>query len=728
MGGDVLSGDSPLPDTQGRRAREELRPSRGLVDLRCMLSPRSIAIVGASDAPGNLGGTAVGYMQRFHYRGRILPVNPKREFVRGLPCFRSVSDLHELVDLAILAAPGPAISGLVRECATAGIEYGVAWGAGFAEVGGRGIDLQDELGVACAETGFRLLGPNCIGFINSAESVTATFASFLSEENSLFPGTISMVTQSGGLGTMLHALSQRASAGLRYMISTGNEVSLTASDFIDALVDDEGTSVIACYLEGVTDGEHFQRTLLRAQQAGKPVVVLKGGLAPMSARAAMAHTGAMAGIGRVWQAVLSELGAVMVSSLEELLDVSLFLSTASGRWRPAGNRVAVVTSGGGGGVLATDQCLDAGLVPTSLSAQTREALIPLVPPIASRENPVDLTPQAFSDDAYLARLPDALLTVARDERIDIILCLFGRMANGLAGLIDAVSLLHAQTEKTVCIAWPLWPKRSYKTMREHGIHVFSDSASAIAALSRIVAAASPSQPAAASDTPRALDWGSLVPKVAAGTVVPEHVSHRILRAAALPTSPGTLVTNECELLTALHEVGFPVAMKAVSAMAIHRDVADLVRLNVSSEDEAIDAFATISKKALDLAFSLQGVYVQQMVLNAEEILVSAFRDLTFGYMVACGAGGTRAELLDDLVLARAPVTPEGAIDLLRRLRIVRLAAGSGRQIEPLASFVAAISELAASVPWQQFRLEVNPLMWGNDDVAAVGGLLVIEVP
>ena len=165
-----------------------------------------------------------------------------------------------------------------HECAEAGISRGVVWGGGFAEVGGRGIELQLELGAACESTGFRMLGPNCIGFINSKESVTATFASFLSEEERLLPGTISMVTQSGGLGTMVHALAQRASVGLRYMISTGNEVSLTACDFIEALVDDDGTSVICCYLKGVSDGEHLQRALSKAQQARKPIVVLKGGL------------------------------------------------------------------------------------------------------------------------------------------------------------------------------------------------------------------------------------------------------------------------------------------------------------------------------------------------------------------------------------------------------------------------------------------------------------------
>jgi acetate---CoA ligase (ADP-forming) len=700
----------------------------GSVDLHRMLSPQSIAVVGASDAPGNLGGTAVGYLQRFGYTGHVFPVNPKREFVRGLPCFRSVGELGRPAELAVLAAPGPAIPGLVRECAAAGIEYGVVWSGGFAEVGGQGLELQAELGAACEQTGFRLLGPNCIGFINAPDSVTATFASFLSEEDALVPGTISMVSQSGGLGTMFHALAQRASVGLRYMISTGNEVSLTACDFMDALVDDEGTSVIACYLEGVADGEHLQRALSKAQQAGKPVVILKGGLAPVSARAAKAHTGALAGVGRVWRAVLSELGAVLVFSLEELLDVALFLSTEPGRRAPAGKRIAIVTFGGGGGVLATDQCLDAGLLPLPLSPQTREALVPLVPPIASTENPVDLTPQSYNNPRYLASLPEALVTVAGDEGVDMVLGLFGPMASGLSGVIEAVSWLHARTDKTVAIAWPLAPKGSYELMRERGFHVFADSAPALAALARIAAATSSPRPLVQGAPRHALDWESLIPAATAGMVVPEPVCHRILRAAGLPVLPGVFATNEDELVAAIEEVGLPVAIKAISAEVTHRDVAGLVRLNVSSEKDAIETFAIFAKRALELGVPLDGVYVQQMMPGGEEMLVSVFRDPTFGDMVSCGAGGTRAELLDDFVLARAPVTSRVAIDLLQRLRVVRLAVASGLPIEPMASFVAAMSELAMSAPWQRFTLEVNPVKWRTGDVATVDGLLVIEVP
>jgi acyl-CoA synthetase (NDP forming) len=693
-----------------------------------MLDPQSIAIVGASDNAGNLGGTAISYLLRFGYKGSIIPVNPKREFVHGLACFKSVHDVDRATDLAILATPGPAIPELVRECAAAGIANGVAWAGGFAEVGEQGGRLQADLAAACRETNFKLLGPNCIGFINTEKSATATFASFLSEEESLIPGSISMVSQSGGLATMLHALAQRASAGLRYMISTGNEVVLTACDFIDALVDDEGTSVIACYLEGVTDGEQLQRSLYRAHQTGKPVVVLKGGLAPTSARAAKAHTGAIAGEGRVWRAVLNELGAVVVSSLGELLDVAIFLSTEAGRRVPAGNRLAVVTFGGGNGVIAVDQCLDAGLTPTPLSDETRAKLRPLVPPIASTENPVDLTPQAFNDTQYLATLGDALLAVAQDDGIDGVLCVFGPMSVGLDGVIDAVSTLQSGTGKSFCIAWPLAPKGAFERMRKRGIHVFADSAPALAVLAKIIAASrAPDQVMAAGQPPR-LDWPTMALRATAGTVIPEHTTHEILRAAAIPVAAGVLAIDEDTLFEAIQKLGTPLAMKAVSADITHRDAAGLVYLNVANAEDASEIFKTITQRSDALGLRLDGVYVQQMVPDGEELLVSVFRDLTFGHMLSCGSGGTRTNFLDDVVLARAPVTPSVASDLLQDLRIVRYASGSGRHIEPLAAFVAAISQVGASAPWQQFTLEINPVKWRTDEVIAVDGLLVVEQP
>ncbi|MFD0743533.1 CoA-binding protein [Phytohabitans flavus] len=362
-------------------------------DVRRLLEPRSVAVVGASDEPGNLGGTAVRYLQKFKYAGDVWPVNPRRETVAGLPCFPSVSALPGTADLAVIAVKAELVPGVVRSCAEAGIRHGVAWAGGFAEVGGEGSTRQRELADACQDTGFALLGPNCLGMINTSAGLTATFASFLAETDDLPAGPVSMVSQSGGMGTQTQALAARMGIGFRYMVNSGNEVGLTAADLISAFADDPGTSVIAAYLEGVRDGVRLRIAFEKARAAGKPVVVLMGGTAPASARAAGAHTAALVGGGRARRAVLAGHGVIQVDSLEELLDVVALLATTERHKLPAGPGTAVVTFGGGGGVLAADQAATAGLTTPSLAPETVGRLREIAPPIAALSNPVDLTPR-----------------------------------------------------------------------------------------------------------------------------------------------------------------------------------------------------------------------------------------------------------------------------------------------------------------------------------------------
>jgi len=282
-------------------------------DLSGLLAPRSVVIIGASDQPGNVGGAAVRFFRKFHSPCAVWPVNPGRDTVAGLPCYKNVAELPARADLAILAVPATAVAQVVRECVGAGIRAGIAWAGGFQEGGAGGVALQNELTALCRETGFALLGPNCIGIIDTHAPVTASFASMMLELDRFLPGNISMVSQSGGLATMGQAMAQLQGYGFRYMISTGNEAMLGVADFIHALAADPRTKVIATYLEGVRDGAKFRQALLDARDAGKPVIVLKAGATTASAAAAAAHTGALAGEDRVWEVVLRDCAALQVA-------------------------------------------------------------------------------------------------------------------------------------------------------------------------------------------------------------------------------------------------------------------------------------------------------------------------------------------------------------------------------------------------------------------------------
>ncbi len=297
-------------------------------------------MIGASERPGNLGGDTVRRLVKFGFPGPVWPVNRTAAAVAGLPGFSTVAGLPGVPHLAVLAVPAEALLEAVRECAAAGVRYGVAYAGGLGEAGGAGADLQRTLVALCRETGFTLCGPNCVGVINATMPATPTFSTALLEVDALRPGGISIVAQSGGIATTAFSLVQQAGFGCRHMVSSGNEAVVGYADYLYALARDEGTHVIAGYLEGTADSEKLIRALEEARLRRKPVVLIKAGATPASARAAQAHTGALVGEDRVIDAVLRELGVIRVFSIEELVDVSLLLAgnrrpdaVGEGGWR-----------------------------------------------------------------------------------------------------------------------------------------------------------------------------------------------------------------------------------------------------------------------------------------------------------------------------------------------------------------------------------------------------------
>jgi acetyltransferase len=696
-------------------------------DLSKLLSPRSIAIVGASEQPGNLGGVAVHLLQKFGYPGAIFPVNPRRPSVHGIACVPSIGDLAAPVDLAIIATGAESVPGLVHECAAAGIMHGIVWAGGYAETGPEGTALQARLTEACRETGFTLVGPNCIGIVNTAMPMIGSFASFLLETEELRPGDIAMVSQSGGLATMAQALAQKAGFGFRYMISAGNEAVLTAADYIHALACDPAVKVIALYIEGVRDGARFLAAVEAARAAGKPVVVMKGGLTAASARAAAAHTGALAGESRVWSAMVREQGLIPVASLEELLDVVLFLSSTDLTKLPKGPGIAVITFGGGSGVLSADQCATHGLAIRPLAPETRARLRPLVPPIASIENPIDLTPQVYNQDKWFVTFPEALDVIAADPGIDIAFCQFGPMSQRAPDIATLIADLRHRTDKTVCIAWPLAPRGIPELLQEKGVHVFQENARAIAVLGKLAGRAPRVRRSAPATD--ANPW-TRAGRVSKNTVISEHECHRLLGEAGIVVAKGRLARTVEEAAAAAQAVGLPVAMKGISGAVTHRAAAGLVRLDLRSPEEVRAAYESLTGRAAERGIALDGVYVQTMVKGGVEIIVSAFRDPDFGVMVSCGAGGNLTEIIDDVTIASAPLDQDEAAAALERLKIVR---GAGKldpdaKLAELARFIAHFSDVATSVPWSRFVIEINPVKWRADGVTAVDGLIIVEEP
>jgi acyl-CoA synthetase (NDP forming) len=497
-------------------------------------------------------------------------------------------------------------------------------------------------------------------------------------------------------------------------------------------VHDPETKIITAYLEGVDDGARLLAVLEQARAARKPVVILKGGATDASARAAIAHTGALVGNDRVWDAVFREQAVIRVHSQEEMLDVAMFLSGIEMDRLPAGNGVAAMTFGGGTGVLSADQCVPQGLATPSLEPATKDRLKGLVPPIASIANPIDLTPVTYNQAHWLELFPQALNVIAADPGIHTLFFQCGGMAHKATEIMDNICGIRDRTQKPVCVFWALAPEAVRKRLPAEGIYVFPEVARGVRAIGHAVRFAS-----ALSQPPRpenielpAFDWTAHVMKPEAGMVISEHQCHALLADAGLPVAAGQLVNDEDGVVRAAEAIGYPVALKGISPAAPHRAAAGLLELDVRSDMEGRDAYRRIAGRTEQAAIRLDGIYVQHMVKGGLELLVSAFRDPTFGVMVSCGAGGNLTEVIDDVTLERAPVDQEQAVRMLKRLRIVRRATKlqETAEVATAADFVTRFSCLVATAPWRRFVIEVNPIKWGTEGMAAVDGLIVIEEP
>jgi acyl-CoA synthetase (NDP forming) len=394
--------------------------------------------------------------------------------------------------------------------------------------------------------------------------------------------------------------------------------------------------------------------------------------------------------------------------------------------------VAAITFGGGPGVLSADQCAHHGLATPPLEPHSSERLKPLVTPIASVANPIDLTPETYNQPKWFALFPEALDVVAADPNIHTLFFQCGPMSRGAEELVDVISALRSRTDKMICVGWPLASRAVLDRLSARGVYAFPEYARGIRAIGQSVryrsALSRPSRPASV-ESPD-FPWPSFVPHPTAGLVISEHQCHRILAAAGLPTAAGQLASTGEEALRVANAVGYPVVLKGISSAVTHRAAAGLLALCVGSDPGVCDAFRRLTDRAKGLGITLEGIYVQHMVGGGLELLVSAFRDPVFGVMVSCGAGGNLTELIDDVTVERAPVDEGQALHMLDRLRIMRQAPRLEREGDPrrVVEFLAGFSRLAATAPWRRFVLEVNPIKWNRDGVVAVDGLLVVEEP
>lgn len=675
-----------------------------------LFSPRGVVIIGASNKPGKLGYAVAENMLESGYSGEIHYVNPKGGELFGQPIYRDAGEVPEPADLAVILIPAPYVPSALEDCGKRGIPYAIIGSGGFSESGEEGRALENRALEIARRYGIRVIGPNCVGYIDTHIPINT---SFLPVDNPL-PGEIAFISQSGAICDIIIDLTRGEGYGLSRLLSIGNQMDLKEADLLAPTAADPHTKVIAMYLEGVHDGQQFIREASRVTPE-KPVVVMKVGRSE-SARAAVAsHTGALAGSDSAYRAAFRRAGIQRAVRSEELFDWARVLA-----WAPpaAGKRMAVLTNAGGCGAITTDALVDHGLELAELSDETRQKLQRRLPEAASTSNPVDMLAQAGPEE-FSGCLEDLL----EDDGVDGVLAILPappvstpeEIASSLLKVIrdaDKPVLQIFMGEELIL--------RAVEVFREAQVPYFrfpEQAASAMSALyqrSRLLRRPAPEwvevSSAGREDAQRVLD--SAVAGVD-GFLDPGTVS-LLTKAYGIPQPPETIVRSEQEALDEAAKMGFPVVLKVVSADIPHKSDVGGIALDIRDEDDVLRAYRQVTTQPLEKVpgAHVEGVLLQKMLPEGQEVIVGAVRDPQFGPLLMFGAGGVEVEALGDVAFGLTPVERSEVLAMMddtwagRKLKGYRGYPACDR--EAVIDVLARIGKMMEDLP-ALAELEINPL-------------------
>ena len=695
--------------------------------LNSLFSPKSIAILGASNATGKSGAVPIALLLDAGYTGKIYPVNPRQDKVYGLPCHARLNDINDAIDLVIVAVPAAHVLAALEQSRPGQIRNAVIFTSGFAEVGDVGSQLQQQLHAFARERRIRLLGPNCLGFINVRNHTYATFSP--APLNGRLPaGDVGMITQSGAFGAYAYCLARERNLGLSFWISTGNESDIDVADCIQWLAEDPHTRVIMAYIEGCKDGDKLKRALLAANKAGKPVVVTKIGRTASGAQAAASHTAALAGDDAVYDALFKQYGAIRAYTIDEFFNVGQALS----KWphRAASQDLAIISISGGVGALMADEADDHHLSLPAPPEDVQARLLARIP-FASANNPVDVTGQALTDLSILLDTSRDLLATGKYGALAIFLAAAGSSEALWPYLQELVSVLHAEYPNTPITISALLPPERITALQEKGSMVFADPSTAIRTLSRIMHHR-PGKRAA-------IPCGKEVVTEKANVNLPkgtgplnEADSLTILKNAGIAITPFSVATTKAAAQDIARQFSCPVAMKIVSADILHKSDIGGVKLGISGDDAVAAAYLEILssvQRAQPLA-DVEGILIAPMHSGGIECIMGVYCDPVFGPVVMFGLGGIFVEVLKDVSFRLAPFDQAEALSMIHETQAVSLLKGERGQgaadIAALADTLAALSQLAYALGDRIESIDINPIIAlpQGQGVRALDGVII----
>ena len=698
--------------------------------LRSLLAPQTVAVVGASRAPGHLGHQVLANILEYHFTGTVYPVNPHARGICSVRCWPTIADVPELVDVAVIVVPKGLVLDAAEQCGRAGVHNLVVISAGFREVGPDGAEREARLADIVRRHGMRLVGPNCMGVINTNPdiSLNATFAPVMPPN-----GRAAFVSQSGALGLSVLDHAREYGIGISQFVSVGNKADVSGNDLLEEWEHDPTVGVILMYVESFGNPRRFLEIASRITRQ-KPIIAVKSGRSRAGARAASSHTGALAASDVAVDALLAQAGVLRANTVEELFDMAIAFDVRS---LPRSRRTAVLTNAGGPGILAADALEASGLELVELSADTTKTLAPLFPAEASIRNPLDMIASA-TPNGYRAALEALLRDPGTDAVVPIFVPPLGiKQEDVVEAIVEAARRVPGKPLLGVLMGREGLPAGRAQLL-EAGIpaYVFPESAArALAVLNRQREWMTEPMPA-----PVRLDVDT---ETAAGIILAARKEGRdrlstlealsLLVAYGIPVAASRVANDAPAAVVAASALGFPVAMKVVSADVVHKSDVGGVELDIRDEAELLRAYARLAARVEKLAPSarVDGVLVQHMARfeDGRETIAGIARDPNFGPLIMFGLGGVYVEALRDVVFRIAPLDERQAgcmIDLLRgaaALGFFRGHAAVDRSI--VTGALRRLSQLAVDFP-EIAELDVNPLIAHSAGVIAVDARVLLK--
>jgi acyl-CoA synthetase (NDP forming) len=685
--------------------------------LDTLFAPKSVALIGASDK-SLFSWNAFGVMQRFGWGDRMYLVNPNKPQVHGTTTYASCADVPGGFDCAFIMLPQELVPQAIDDAAAVGARGAIVLTSGYAEVDDAGAAAQHALTEQCRRHGMILLGPNMLGFAHVGSGIAVCAL----EGQPSTPGKLALISQSGGLASMLTRFASSNGITFSYTVTTGNEGMVSAEDVLDYVLDDPQTTAVAVFAETIRNRELFLRAARKAARLGKAIVMLKAGTSELSARTAVAHTGALVGNDSVIDAVLRQEGVIRVDHMEELL-ITGHLAANTGPWMRPG--IAVAAMSGGACDIVADRAEELGLPIPQLDPATENKLRGVISALGQAQNPLDVTGAGVIDRTLLGRITAILAT---DPQVGFVAVIGRGPDESLPGVGQALAEAAVPGALIAIVSQDL-PGSTAEAIAAAGLFYLPSTRDAIIAMAKVSQWSTrlpQLQQRANSDPPTT---ASLSADLHPGNAMSEYEVRQLLQLAGVPVAPAALARTAAEAIAAANDFGGPVALKIVSATIEHKSDIGGVVLDVSGVEEVAAAFHKVFTCAdnLEPANRVDGVLVSPMRSGGIELLAGVARDPDWGLVLAVGLGGLFVEVLDDAALLRLPAARDEIRRGLESLRGASILQGArGRppaNLDRVTDAIAAIADLALALGDDLSALEVNPLYVNGSVVEALDGLV-----